>query len=780
MTYKVNPDFGAQPVTTSGNISTTGSGTLTIAGDGYFNGTGTSLTTLHDGYIGGNITVNGLGSGVVHSSASGAFTSSTIVNADVSSSAAIAVSKLASGTSAQILLNNSTPTPTWTTISGDSTISATGAITNIALRGQTISATAATNDGYVLTYNLSNNDLEWTATTGTVTNKYWSQASWFIDPTNGFDGYDGTSQTFTSGTTGPIKTWAELVRRWGTSSPNMRQNTTITFVNSQTDNTDPVSFSPIIANQAVIVLTGVLGASQQVATGTLGTVTAKNKSTPQLLNAVLTSGLSVGQLIVNSTHPSRAWLYKNVSGNTWAISQPLTTANTAAWSQPTEVDTWTVTTDTYTVYNPVQVNIVKLAPMLQDINSTTFANNLQINSLVILDPNAGAFNSDVLTIGPTASLTISECSIQRYIQMSTTDSILSVNFSNVDFASGCIGGGLSNIFQIFGGQIRSLIIPGLVKIDLDTIMGASCNFTSLTYGSIYIDTSKTLTMDGVGSITTATGTHTLWGPGNLSILGRTQFRYSSTAVSTFLLTGTITLNGVSTASAFNPTGIGIFASGISITAANIDATISSGGFGGTAMIPGGASITNNANQTAFGTLSFLKTITTPTFSQAAQTTDTATNALTIQSQNALSTATTNILGAVLNIQSGTGGNSSAVQNSGLINIKSGADTIQTFDGYGMHFSQTSGISLAVGTTTLSAAQLKTPLLLFTGTPGAGTVTIDFGAHVGTWYLDFSGVTLGATVYTLKNGAGTNTVTTLLVTKTLLIVIGATTATINAG
>lgn len=57
--------------------------------------------------------------------------SSSIVNADVSSSAAIAVSKLAAGTSAQILLNNSTPAPTWTTVSGDVTISNTG-VTNIA------------------------------------------------------------------------------------------------------------------------------------------------------------------------------------------------------------------------------------------------------------------------------------------------------------------------------------------------------------------------------------------------------------------------------------------------------------------------------------------------------------------------------------------------------------------------------------------------------------------------------------------------------------------------
>jgi hypothetical protein len=41
----------------------------------------------------------------------------------------LAVSKLAAGTSAQVLLNSATPTPTWATLSGDLTTSATGVIT---------------------------------------------------------------------------------------------------------------------------------------------------------------------------------------------------------------------------------------------------------------------------------------------------------------------------------------------------------------------------------------------------------------------------------------------------------------------------------------------------------------------------------------------------------------------------------------------------------------------------------------------------------------------------
>lgn len=50
----------------------------------------------------------------------------SIVNSQINSAAAIAVSKLAAGTSAQVLLNSATPTPTWTTLSGDVTVGATG------------------------------------------------------------------------------------------------------------------------------------------------------------------------------------------------------------------------------------------------------------------------------------------------------------------------------------------------------------------------------------------------------------------------------------------------------------------------------------------------------------------------------------------------------------------------------------------------------------------------------------------------------------------------------
>jgi hypothetical protein len=69
----------------------------------------------------GDVTITGAGVTAI--------ASNTIVNADINSAAAISLSKLASGSSAQVVLGNATGVPTFTTISGDIAVSNTGVVT---------------------------------------------------------------------------------------------------------------------------------------------------------------------------------------------------------------------------------------------------------------------------------------------------------------------------------------------------------------------------------------------------------------------------------------------------------------------------------------------------------------------------------------------------------------------------------------------------------------------------------------------------------------------------
>lgn len=114
---KISPDFGSQNVTTSGNVSTTGSGAITSAGLL----TASAALTVSTG----TITVSSLNSaGVVHTDGSGVFSTSKVaVGTDVTG-----------GSTGQVLLTNGT-TPTWTTLSGDATVSATGVVTVVSAAG---------------------------------------------------------------------------------------------------------------------------------------------------------------------------------------------------------------------------------------------------------------------------------------------------------------------------------------------------------------------------------------------------------------------------------------------------------------------------------------------------------------------------------------------------------------------------------------------------------------------------------------------------------------------
>lgn len=118
----------------------------------------TGVTTRMSIANDGAVSIQNLSTGIVHADSGGTLTSST-VDAD----------EITAGTAGQLLLNNSTPVPTWTTMSGDTTISSAGATTLVAIRGKatatSLASVGATQDGYVLTW--VNGSSEWQAKPGT-------------------------------------------------------------------------------------------------------------------------------------------------------------------------------------------------------------------------------------------------------------------------------------------------------------------------------------------------------------------------------------------------------------------------------------------------------------------------------------------------------------------------------------------------------------------------------------------------------------------------------------
>lgn len=85
--------------------------------------------------------------------------SGVIVNADINGSAAIALSKLASGSSAQLIVCNGSGVPAYVTMSGDATIDNTGAVTitgGLTATNFVMNEVVGTGDGATTTFTLAN------------------------------------------------------------------------------------------------------------------------------------------------------------------------------------------------------------------------------------------------------------------------------------------------------------------------------------------------------------------------------------------------------------------------------------------------------------------------------------------------------------------------------------------------------------------------------------------------------------------------------------------------
>lgn len=147
-----NNNNGGNLVLNAGSAGTGGSGTAGTAGNVTIGGNVIALSTTAS-----NVQITYMSSaGVVHNNSTGFLSSSLIVDADVSSSAALAVSKLAIGTADQLLdTNHSATTAEWFTLGGDATF-ASHNLTVTGIQGNTFTSGAPTKGQFVVATSTSN------------------------------------------------------------------------------------------------------------------------------------------------------------------------------------------------------------------------------------------------------------------------------------------------------------------------------------------------------------------------------------------------------------------------------------------------------------------------------------------------------------------------------------------------------------------------------------------------------------------------------------------------
>ena len=385
-------------------------------------------------------------------------------------------------------------------------------------------------------------------------NQAWYAATAiFWDPAGTAGGSDKNSGTVIGS---PVLTFAEIVRRYGSSSPilNYGQNVTITLLSSQPANTDPVSFTPKVSGGTRVTLLGTLAVVVAAFAG--GAVTAKVQATGTRLQiATMPAAAAVNQLVFNSTRGSYAFIDKMV-GATATVTQPLAQAFvTVPGTFPTEDNTWT-TGDTLVISQCPAVNLKRWAPSGGDVTAGGAQSGGLVQFCNIVDPS-GTGATQYPHICDAGVNILAAC------QIGTGLTVTQLASSNGALCgAGVFGCEVAGQFEWYGNDGRGIFLGGFAGGAFGgsgRIVGNGLFVTADAYlhGSITIRAGWTdfsnVFADGsisinAGGVLINSNAGILWGAASL-VVGPacTYFNFTGTTfAATLLLTGTLQLGLLTT------------------------------------------------------------------------------------------------------------------------------------------------------------------------------------------------------------------------------------------
>jgi hypothetical protein len=421
------------------------------------------------------------------------------------------------------------------------------------------------------------------------------QGNIFIDPQNS----TGNASDANPGTaTAPFLTYAGVVKVWGTTKPLLNVATTLTWLSNGAAAVDPVVFEPYVMGNVKV---GIQGAAPTVlATAVLAGTVAKNRTlgSNSALISTLAAAAAPGSLLINTTHPSRAWVQRGLGANSFQITQPLVAADgQGVVTAPAEVDTW-ADGDNVQIASLVNIPLVRYAPTFLDNQgggSAAFLYQARIVSVggaarCTLDGTGGAIHGQETLFANRSLLLAADI-------IGITNTL--TNCFEADFH------GMRGTANYLGGALNSFsVLDGVGVLDGDIIVGSNTTLRGAGWqlGFVFNDVSSLLTVIGSGAGTIGSafyGGATLYsnagGTGELRMANSSRLvKAASTWVAQVtnptMVTG-IALNGVRTGVSHTGAAPDVFNGGIATTPANLDAAAGAAGFGGNAlsMQIGGAS-----------------------------------------------------------------------------------------------------------------------------------------------------------------------------------------------
>jgi hypothetical protein len=457
----------------------------------------------------------------------------------------------------------------------------------------------------------------------------WLQSAWFVDPANTSTCASDNNRTCslsTCGTSGdgPCATFGSIATRWGTYTPRIKQNTSITLMSSATTDTDVWYLGPYpLEAGAAFIVQGTISTVQAT---TLSAVTAKNRAGNQALLATFTAsaGITAGMLVVNSTHPSVAWTYKNISGAQWMMSQPGTASNQSTpqlrncLNPSPEVDTW-APGDTVTVSSVPVANFSTASSIVQGESNSTFANGLILYRIGVRVPT-GTSGFAPFSLGAGAEFIESEVGILLFPTTAGNTGIANNGGINTAFAGGVVpnlGGPLNFTGSTIGvdepgtcfaaGYVGTgttyNIQPISAQFTGDIIFAQGFrNFVNIFYGTVqaaYLDGS-TMNIYGNVNVSSSDSSPTvgpfIYGTGTVNVLGNGRMSYptgAGAAAAAFLTTGGLQIGGQTKTCVSQPADAAPPVCNYTLSPTNLDSALAT--VNGCVMVLGGGSICNLSN-----------------------------------------------------------------------------------------------------------------------------------------------------------------------------------------
>lgn len=404
-----------------------------------------------------------------------------------------------------------------------------------------------------------------------------------------------------------VRHYRDIVAAWGTLQPlcddptaGSHNGTSLIFLSSHVDQTDPVLWRPISNNGADTNILSQLAAGP---TFTLGAVTPKNTAagTNSALAAVVAGG-AVGQLLVNETHPSTSFVVHAQEGGSFILTQPIVPRTLDDGTIPVEVDTWA--TGNHVHVQPLAaIYLVEFAPIYGSFDLPGTANVFHVAPAGItnigeirIDASAGAFMliQESWLNGQFDSTSVAAPFFASAVHMGNLYGPVGAPGTFVLF------GGVNQFWAggfVFGNSVQFINNSGV--LDADIVLDApSFDGSSMEIGTAYCN-GVVIVVGGTTLVVTALSFGAKFygsAAANIALLGTGLLRLGSGSyAAAFTAADPIAhgffMNGLQTANSFSA---GTINPGITTTPAHLDAAAGVAGFGGVAWQFGGSSISNRA------------------------------------------------------------------------------------------------------------------------------------------------------------------------------------------